>query len=88
VPGEGLSLDRVVAVLASFADGGQQVGSGYLIGAGRVVTAEHATRDRRPGSARVVTGLEVIRFAFWIREPVTTTSSRPCAASWARCWDG
>ena len=52
-------LARVVAVVAVLADGGFQVGTGYLITGRRVLTAEHCTRDKRTGQPAV--GLEVWR---------------------------
>ena len=70
VLGDGVCLDRVVAVVASFDGGGEQVASGYLIGAGRVVTAEHATRYSGPGTPRAVTGLEVVQVATGARAAV------------------
>jgi WD40 repeat protein len=41
-----IPLNRVVAVVAKLADNREQVGSGYLVGARIVLTAEHCTRDR------------------------------------------
>ena len=43
---QGISLDRVVAVVATLADGREQIGSGYLVGGRIVLTAEHCTRDK------------------------------------------
>jgi hypothetical protein len=43
---QGIPLDRVVAVVATLADGREQVGSGYLAGGRIVLTAEHCTRDK------------------------------------------
>lgn len=47
----GIPVDRVVAVVASLATGLEQVGSGYLLAGGTVLTAEHCTRDKKSGAA-------------------------------------
>jgi len=56
----GIPVDRVVAVLAQLDNGKTQVGSGYLVGGGLVLTAEHCIRDVVGRSARV-TSLSVVR---------------------------
>lgn len=43
--GYGSTLDRVVAVIAEFNDGKQQISSGYLVDTRLVLTCEHAIRD-------------------------------------------
>ncbi|MFC7279846.1 tetratricopeptide repeat protein [Paractinoplanes rhizophilus] len=43
----GISTKQVVAVIATLADGREQVGSGFLALPGRVVTAAHCTVDKR-----------------------------------------
>ena len=58
----GIPLSRVVAVVAKLADDREQVGSGYLVGARVVLTAEHCTRDklRSDDSPRPLRSLRVI----------------------------
>ena len=45
----GISLDRVVAIIADLDNDLKQIGSGYLVGNGQVLTAEHCTRDKEKG---------------------------------------
>ena len=45
----GIPSDRVVAVGASLDTGLVQIGSGYLVTEGRVLTAKHCTADKRTG---------------------------------------
>lgn len=45
----GVPSDRVVAIEATLGTGKFQVGSGYLLTRGTVVTARHCTEDRRTG---------------------------------------
>jgi TPR repeat protein len=47
----GLSLDRVVAVMATWADGRTEIGSGYLVSGRLVLTAGHCVQDRMSGKA-------------------------------------
>src|SRR5271166_3464598 len=42
-----VTRDRVVAVIAAFADGREQVGSGYLVSGQLVLTAAHCTWDKK-----------------------------------------
>jgi tetratricopeptide (TPR) repeat protein len=42
----GIPVDHVVAVLARLPNGKVQIGSGFLLGARSVLTAEHCTRDK------------------------------------------
>lgn len=53
---QGIPIDRVVAVVARLANGLEQVGSGYLVGGWRVLTAEHCTRDKKTGQPPVRCG--------------------------------
>ena len=55
----GVPRDRVVAVVATLADGQEQLGSGYLVGGRLVLTAEHCTHDKL--GTRAVLGLRVNR---------------------------
>ncbi|MBT2612730.1 bifunctional trypsin-like peptidase domain-containing/SEL1-like repeat protein, partial [Streptomyces sp. ISL-87] len=55
----GIPLARVVAVIATLPDGREQLGSGFLVGDRRVLTAEHCTRDKKTGTA--TRGLRVVR---------------------------
>jgi tetratricopeptide (TPR) repeat protein len=57
--GSAPSVAQVVAVVIDLPDGRQQVGSGYLAGPRRVLTAEHCTRDKRAHGAAAP--LRVIR---------------------------
>ena len=45
----GIPIDRVVAVVASLANGLEQVGSGFLVSGRQVLTAEHCTCDKKTG---------------------------------------
>lgn len=72
--GYGLSLDRVVAVVVALDDGTERVSSGYLVSAGRVLTAEHATRHRDPTANVTVTGLHVVQVATGQRAEVDRAS--------------
>ena len=45
----GLQRDRVVAVVAELENGLLQVGSGFLVAGGAVLTARHCTRDKASG---------------------------------------
>ncbi|GAA1789832.1 hypothetical protein GCM10009712_41500 [Pseudarthrobacter sulfonivorans] len=45
----GVELDRVVAVMATWADGHAEVGSGYLVTGRLVLTAGHCIRDKKSG---------------------------------------
>ncbi|MGW7647137.1 trypsin-like peptidase domain-containing protein [Streptomyces bobili] len=47
----GIPLARVVAVIATLADGREQFGSGFLVEGRRVLTAEHCTRDKKTAAA-------------------------------------
>ncbi|MGY1702815.1 trypsin-like peptidase domain-containing protein [Geodermatophilus sp. SYSU D00766] len=44
-----MALDRVVAVVATLADGREQVGSGFLVSGRVVLTAAHCTYDKATG---------------------------------------
>ena len=55
----GISIDRVVAVIATLRNGREQLGTGYLVAADRVLTAEHCTRDNLTGEP--ATGMRVVR---------------------------
>lgn len=55
----GVPLNRVVAVVATFADGTQQIGSGFLVEADKVLTAEHCTRHKN--TEEPAQALEVMR---------------------------
>ncbi len=46
----GVALSRVVAVVATLADGREQVGTGYLVTSRLVLTARHCTRDKTSGA--------------------------------------
>ena len=49
----GIPVDRVVAVVATLPSGLEQVGSGYLLAGGSILTAEHCTRDKKTGDPAV-----------------------------------
>ncbi|HEV2257142.1 MAG TPA: trypsin-like peptidase domain-containing protein [Streptosporangiaceae bacterium] len=57
--GSWVTRDRVVAVIAAFADGREQVGSGYLVSGRLVLTAAHCTWRRKTREAPI--RLRVIR---------------------------
>ena len=59
----GLTRDRVLAVVAELSDGTQQVSSGYLVDAGLVLTAEHATRNKDASSIAHLSSLVVVQVA-------------------------
>ncbi|MEU4428456.1 trypsin-like peptidase domain-containing protein [Actinoplanes sp. NPDC024001] len=65
--------ERVVAVLAELPGGLTQIGSGYLVRPGVVVTAEHCTRDKKTGAAAV--SLSVIRSTDGERAEVTAVTA-------------
>ena len=56
---KGIPTDRVVAVIAKLANGKYQIGSGFLVGPDRVLTAEHCAKDKLTGAPAA--GLEVVR---------------------------
>ena len=57
--GSSVRVDRVVAVVATLRDGREQLGSGYLVTGGLVLTAEHCTRNRVTGESAA--SLRVVR---------------------------
>lgn len=57
----GISIDRVVAVIATLPNGREQLGTGYLYTADLVLTAEHCTRDNLTGAP--AEGIRVVRAA-------------------------
>src|ERR1022692_3859619 len=67
-------LHRVVAVIATF-PGGEQFGSGYLVGGRLVLTAEHCTRDKLTG--RPALRLRVTRASDWASADVVETLASP-----------
>ncbi len=55
----GVPSDRVVAIEASLDTGKFQVGSGYLLNSGIVITARHCTVDKRTDKPAV--SIKVVR---------------------------
>jgi hypothetical protein len=55
----GVELDRMVAVMATWADRHAEVGSGYLVAGRLVLTAGHCIRDRKSG--KLAAQIQVMR---------------------------
>ncbi|MEX5271543.1 NB-ARC domain-containing protein [Kocuria sabuli] len=55
----GVPLNRVVAVVTTFSNGDEQVGSGFLVEAGKVLTAEHCTRHKSTDEPAAI--VEIVR---------------------------
>lgn len=71
----GISIGRVVAVIAELDTGLTQIGSGYLLDARRVLTARHCAYDAVTG--RPATALRVVRASGGASAAVTVDAASP-----------